>query len=244
MFPRQYFYHRETDLVAVNGSSSNGECSNFALSTTRQTCSTSYGSILFNGIFTLTGLDGDMWASQLLTINTTANTADITFNFTDTLNYIGTRRVEVVMFNCPEWRISVRTISLFSAPSTSGSRTFETSISPTTTSCDSLVRVCISSIVSSTRPVLTLVFTPPSTSNWVHIAETIFYYASGPNCPPETIITPPPTTPEMNTPQTTITPPPTTPEMIVTATTRTEEVTTRTTREITTGKLLNKPSKV
>ena len=40
----------------------------------------------------------------------------------------------------------------------------------------------------------------------------------------------------MNTPQTT-------PEMIVTATTRTEEVTTRTTGEITTGKSQNKPPK-
>ena len=85
-----------------------------------------------------------MWASQLLTINTTANTADITFDFTDTPDYTGVRRVEVVMFNCPEWGISVKTISLFDATSTSGSRTFVTSISPTTTSCDSLVRVCIS----------------------------------------------------------------------------------------------------
>ena len=113
------------------------------------------------------------------------------------------------MFNCPEWRISVRTISLFHATSTKGSRTFVTSISPTTTSCDSLVRVCISSTVNSFKPVLTLVFTLPSTSNWVHLAEVTFY-ASSSTCQLDIIITLPPTTPPPTTPPPT-TPPPTTP---------------------------------
>ena len=198
-----------TDLVAVNGSSSTGRCSNFILSTTRQNCLTPTNSVLFDGnVRTLTGLDGDMWASRLLTINTTANTAEITFDFTTTPDYTRVGRVEVVMFNCSEWGISVRTISLFHATSTTGSRTFITSISPTTTSCDSLVRVCISHTVSSTRPVLTLVFTPPSTSNWVHLAEVTFY-ASSSTCQPDIIITLPPTTPPPTTPPPTT--PPTTP---------------------------------
>ena len=48
------------------------------------------GSVLFDGkVSTLTGLDGNLWASQLLTINTTANTAEITFDFTDTPDYTG-----------------------------------------------------------------------------------------------------------------------------------------------------------
>ena len=180
--------------MEVNESNSTGKCSNFIPSSTRKTCTTPTSSVLFDGnVSTLTGLDGDMWASQLLTINTTANTAKITFDFTDTSDYTGVERVEVVMFNCPEWGISVRTISLFSSTSTSGSRTFVISISPTTTSCDSLVRVCISHTVSFTRPVLTLIFTPPSTSNWVHLAEVTFY-ASGSTCPPETITTPSPKT--------------------------------------------------
>ena len=83
--------------------------------------STPTSSVLFDGnVSTLTGLDGDMWASQLLTINTTANTAEITFDFTDTPDYTGVERVEVVMFNCPEWGISVRAINLFSATYTIG----------------------------------------------------------------------------------------------------------------------------
>ena len=152
--------------MAMNGSSSTGRCSSLLTSITRKACLTPTSSVLFDGnVPTLTGLDGDMWASQLLTINTTANTVEITFNFTRTPDYTGVERVEVVMFNCPEWGISVRTISLFSAISTSGSRTFYKSISPTNTSCDSLVRVCISYTVSSIRPVFTSVLTPPSTSN-------------------------------------------------------------------------------
>ena len=108
--------------MAVNGSSSTGRCSNFIRSITRQNCLTPTSSVLFDGnVPTLTGLDGDMWASRLLTINTTVNTAEITFDFTDTPDYTGMGRVEVVMFNCPEWGISVRTISLFSATSTLGS---------------------------------------------------------------------------------------------------------------------------
>ena len=131
-----YLFPLETDLVVVNGSSSTGRCPNFISSNTRQNCLTPTSSVLFDGsVPTLTGLDGDMWASQLLTINTTA---EITFDFTDTPGYTGVERVEVVMFNCPEWEISVKTIHLYSATSTSKKRNFVTTISPTTTSCESV----------------------------------------------------------------------------------------------------------
>ena len=74
--------------MAVNGSSNTGRCSNFIPSHTRQTCTTPTSGVLFDGnVSTLTGLDGDMWASQLLTINTTANTAEITFDFATTPDY-------------------------------------------------------------------------------------------------------------------------------------------------------------
>ena len=210
--------------MAVNGSNSTGRCSNFIHSTNRQTCITPNSSVLFNGnVPTLSGLDGDMWASQLLTINTTANTVEITFDFTAIPDYTGGGRVEVVMFNCPEWGISVTYISLFSATSTSGSRAFVANISPTTTSCDFFVRVCISHNIGSNRPLLTLVFTPPSTSNWMHLAEVTFY-ASGSTCPPDTIIIPPPTTPPPTTPPPP--PPPPTASPITQSTTTEEEVTT------------------
>ena len=78
--------------------------SSFITSISRQNCLTPTSSVLFDeNVPTLTGLDGDMWASRLLTINTTANTAEITFDFTATPDYTGVGKVEVVMFNCPEW---------------------------------------------------------------------------------------------------------------------------------------------
>ena len=55
----------------MNGSSSTGNCSNVATSTHsgQSRCDTPTSSVLFDGnIPTLTGLDGDMWASQLLTL--------------------------------------------------------------------------------------------------------------------------------------------------------------------------------
>ena len=210
--------------MTVNGSSSTGRCSNFIPSITRKYCTTPTSSVLFDGsVPTLTGLDGDMWASQLLTINTTVNTAEITFDFTATPDYTGVGRVELMMFNCPEWGISVRTISLFTATSTSGIRTFVAGISPTNTSCDSLVRVCISHNVNSIRPVLTLVFSLSSTSNWVHLAEVTFY-ASDSTCSSHTITTTPPTTLQTTTQEMSTNIPQTNPEM--TATSQTQEITT------------------
>ncbi len=173
--------------MSVNGSSEDGNCS--LLATT--TCNEPNTSVLQDGIIpTLTGLDGGMWASQLLTINTDSPTTDITFDFEATPGYVGVRRVEVVMFNCPEWGISVDSISLH------GSTTIGNilaTISPTIASCDSLVRVCISREVSSTRTALTLRFHLTPASTWVHLAEVSFYGAD-PTCPPESILNPPPTT--------------------------------------------------
>ena len=51
-----------------------------------------------------------MWASQLLTMRTVASSTEITFDFTDT---VGVERVEVVMFNCPQWGIGVHNTAVF-----------------------------------------------------------------------------------------------------------------------------------
>ncbi len=99
--------------MSVNGLFEDGNCS--LLATT--TCNEPTTSVLFDGITpTLTGLDGDMWASQLLTLYTDSlipDITDITFDFEATPGYVGVERVEVVMFNCPEWGISVDSIILY-----------------------------------------------------------------------------------------------------------------------------------
>ncbi len=179
----------------MNGSSRDGNCS---LTLTAR-CREPTTSVLQDGIIpTLTELGGDMWASQLLTINTTDLTTDITFDFEATPGYVGVQTVEVVMFNCPEWGVSVDSISLHGSTSIGN---FLATISPNITSCDSLVRVCISRPVSSTLTALTLRFQLSSASTWVHLAEVTFYEAS-PTCPPDSVLNPPPTTG--------VTPPPTT----------------------------------
>ena len=79
----------------------------------------------------------------------------------------------------------------------------------TITSCDSLMRVCLSA--RTAVPVLTLEFYLFPDSDWVHLAEVTFY-SIGNTCPPETIITP--TTPDIII---TPTPPPTTMESSTTS---------------------------
>ncbi len=139
--------------MSVNGSSENGNCS--LLATT--ICNEPTTSVLQDGIIlTLTGLDGDMWASQLLTINTDNLTTDITFDFEATPGYVGVRRVKVVMFNCPEWGISFDSITFYGSTVTTSIGSALTTINPTITSCDSLARVCISRSVSSTLTALIL----------------------------------------------------------------------------------------
>ena len=87
--------------VPINGSSADGNCSNV---TSDYNCTDPTSSVLFDGhIPTLTGLDGDMWASQLLTLDRVplAPSVVIFFDFTATPDYTGVEAVEVVAFTCP-----------------------------------------------------------------------------------------------------------------------------------------------
>ncbi len=178
VLPGRYIYIDATGnhIMSVNGSSEDGNCN---LVGTR-ICNEPTTSVLQDGIIpTLTGLDGDMWASQLLTLSSSTN---ITFDFQATRGYVGVERVEVVMFNCPEWGISVDSITL--NESTTTTATNLATVSPNITSCDSLVRVCISGPVN--LELLTLRFQLSSASTWVHLAEVTFYEAN-PTCPPKNI---------------------------------------------------------
>ena len=81
VFSRLYLYPGGDPIMSVNGSSENGNCS--LTSSVCPRCREPTTSVLQDGIIpTLTGLDGDMWASQLLTINTANSSIAITFNFT------------------------------------------------------------------------------------------------------------------------------------------------------------------
>ena len=174
--------------MSVSGSSATGHCSNVSNTGERLICSNPISSVLFDGdIPTLTGLDGDMWASQLLTLQkTTITRPTVTFDFTDTQGYVGlSGRLEVVMFNCPNMGISASTIRVrtFSSPSDISEELMAVNID--ITSCDSLVRVCTP--ITTVQPSISLRF---PTSDIVYLAEVTFYTtSSSTTCPPDTIIT-------------------------------------------------------
>ena len=200
--------------MPMNGSSPTGNCCNVSMDDTMTTCSKPNSSVLFDGhVPTLTGLDGDMWASQLLTIQTKKSPINVIFDFSDTPGYDRIERVEVVMFNCPQWGIASTTITLTGA--TARGQTFNTFASTSVsslTSCGSLVRVCLSAFIP--RQLIGLQFALDQDYEWVYLAEVNFY-ARDTTCPANVILdqqtTPPPDTtpppPACTTPPLTTTPP-------------------------------------
>ena len=191
----------------MSGSSATGHCSSDSSNGFRTICKDPTSSVLFDDVIpTLTGLDGDMWASQLLTLQTTATRTRVLLDFTDTPNYNGaiSGRLEVVMFNCPENGISASTIIVSTSSSPSGNITPLMVVNIDITSCDSLVPVCTP--IATTQPSITLDFV---TSHMVYLAEVTFYAASSAStCPPNTIITTaPPDTINTTAPPDTIAPP-------------------------------------
>ena len=178
--PAEYTFPTPT---AVNGSSATGNCTSIPSSTSRALCTDPTSSILFNGhIPTLTGLDGDMWASQLLTMQITPST-DIFFVFRNTPGFTEVERVEIVMFNCPEWGIGVEMIQVFEQNVLVLTRVLSINV----TSCDSLVRFCLP--YRTTIPAFGLRFLSRD-SDWVYLAEVTFFNRSD-TCPPDTVISSP-----------------------------------------------------
>ena len=95
----------------MNGSLAAGNCSDISYAGNFTTCTQPTTSVLFDGDTpTLTELDRDMWASQLLALTTMSEDQTkipLTFGFGDTPGYTGVGAVEVTMFNCPGWGLAV-----------------------------------------------------------------------------------------------------------------------------------------
>ena len=206
----------------VNGSSATGNCSSVSSNGFTSFCTDPNSSVLFDGVPTLTGLDGDMWASQLLTLQrTNSSSIEVAFFVTAIL----LERVELVMFNCPGWGISVQSISLRDNDGiVIGSSGDLNSI----TSCDSLVRLCVPATTINPL-VVTVQFDIDAGSNWVHLAEVTFYNDNT-TCPPNTTVGP--------------TKPATTIAVSTTTTTTTQGVTTVTTATPTTPTTATTPLEV
>ncbi len=107
----------------VNGSSPVGNCTDVSLvqmiggNFTQFLCSQPTSSVLFDGnIPTLTGLDGNMWARELLTLYTTGSSVEVDLSG-NKQDLVGVNRLEISMFNCPEWGIGAGSISFFNSES-------------------------------------------------------------------------------------------------------------------------------
>ena len=152
------------------------------MSDSGRVCNAPRSSILFDGVPTLTGLEGDMWASQLLTLYTSTSFASITFDFTnptDTIGatfYLGVKVIEVVMFNCPAREIGTNSVQV----SAQGLVKENIVVSK---SCDYLVIGCSTavSLSPSTQPI-TLSFS--KTYPRLYIAEITFYSSMTHQCSP------------------------------------------------------------
>lgn len=195
IIPSDFLYF-DTETGPVNGSSGNGNCVDVSSEFFDDrglllSCEAPTTSVLFDGnVPTLSQLDGNMWASQLLTArhNRAAIPSALLFiDFFNVLGGVGAERVELVMFNCPEWNITVQTIDIqdIIADEVIGS------LNLTLSSCESLVKVCIP-VTTLFQPMAGILLTFPDTdsSRWIHLAEVTFYSSIGNNCVPETLFMP------------------------------------------------------
>ena len=186
----------------MSGSSETGHCPD--VSDSGRVCNAPRSSVLFDGIPTLIGLEGDMWASQLLTLNTSTPSTSITFDFTNPTdrngptNYAGVEVIEVVMFNCPARGIGAGSIGVNVADNSVDNIVVSES-------CEYLVRACSNEVSTSAREV-TLVLMNQSPS--VNVAEVTLYSSASRPCSPigpinTSMVTTPTTMPVVATPVTT-----------------------------------------
>ena len=171
----------------MNGSSRIGNCS----LEQNSVCFNPTSSVLLDGVVPeFIDKEDDMWARDLLTLQSTTNVG-IEFRFNDLPENTGVGRTEVVLFQCPQCGIYVDSISIISTTNVVvGSRNISLS------SCDSLVRVCIEVNDQGSLSSLFVNFTIANLTNATivqpYIAEVTFYNSSNTSsvCPvAEEIIT-------------------------------------------------------
>ena len=180
-----------------NGSSPHGHCSRhsaepYGIEASYESCRTPSTSVLFDGYIpaTLPGLhEGHAWAFELLTLQPSSlrdafsyatNYPDydgvpITFKFSSALRM---GEVEVVLFNCPEWDISITSLALYGVSGVYAISGLEivgyTSVS--NSSCDRLTTVHLDATLSDQQfSSFMLLFGVSGSYTWVDIAEVALY---------------------------------------------------------------------
>ena len=174
----------------MNGSEIDAHCSNIVNSGDGTIiCTDPASSVLFDGqIPTLTGLDSNMWASQLLTLDTIDGFATIALEFTDSSHCNMLENLDISLFHCPEWNITVQTIRLRESNSISTLGEKLELGNPTSQSCDSLTTVSIPE-PNCALSVNTLEIM--DASRYVYLAEVTFSYATSTTTDPNDLTGPP-----------------------------------------------------
>jgi hypothetical protein len=152
---------------SVNGSSSTAFCSNLSEkdSLNNFQCNTPDSSVLFDGklppLTWIINFDRS-WARQLLTAqqNSERSKYVMHFDFTGQPDYAGVGAIEFVVFNCPEWGISLQAVSLEEGTTYTTERQ----------SCASLVTVCFPLQTLKRQFTIEFIFL-----QWMHLAEIVFY---------------------------------------------------------------------
>ena len=100
-------------VQAVNGSSATGHCSDVTPNIdSYSTCSSPASSVVFDGVIpTLTALDGNTWARQLMILRVPMF-GSYSFYIYPSFTNASIRRVELVLFNCPQWGTAVHWITV------------------------------------------------------------------------------------------------------------------------------------
>ena len=163
-----------------SSSSETGHCSD--VSDSGRVCNAPHSSVLFDGIPTLTGLEGDMLASQLLTLYTSTSFASITFDFTNPTDtkgatyFAGVEVIEVVMLNCPARETGTNSVQV----PAKGQVAKNIAVSE---SCDYLVRGCSTVVyLSPSTQSITSTFSKRYTR--LYIAEITFHSSNLCQCSP------------------------------------------------------------
>ena len=178
-------------VQTVNGSMEYGGCLEVIINgggNPQATCSNPTSSVLFDGIApTLTDLDEDTWAEQLMVLvdpfsQDIPPPLQFDIHFTDIPDYTGVTRAEVALFNCPQWQTGLGTIEV--SQQQTSDRIFTSTIRTPVTevSCDTLITVCIP-LEGYTSPLIRLSLERLTGAAFVHLAAIAFYPSGQSPCP-------------------------------------------------------------
>ena len=190
--PTQYTYPTGGLQQPVNGSASNGGCTNSSTtSSTGVSLCRSGNSSLVDGVVptlpsSLVGVSN--WADGLFTVNRNRGTPiEIGFDFGKSVKLT---QIELDLFNCPEWSIAAPNITVYRwtlFPSTLPTpRRLAIRLGSVTTldstSCDSITTVLIplQQTVDFMFYYLEFTFDDAPSVQWVHLAEVRFFNSTPP----------------------------------------------------------------